>query len=50
MSNKGLYSIFENYKPEKDTFDWDISLGDVVFLAWTGLFYFILIFIIEFLK
>lgn len=47
MCNKQLFAAIENYSPIKNTFDWDISLTSLVYLGGAGIFYFVLLLILE---
>ena len=45
-----MYAIIEGSSKVRDAFDWEISGADLFFLGMTGIVYFILIFVVEYLK
>lgn len=50
ISNRQLYAIVERYFIKKDALDMDIAGADVLMLGLTAVFYFVLVFIIEYAR
>ena len=47
LGNRSLYATIVGSKKKAGVYEMDIAGGDIVFMAWTGVFYLILVFVIE---
>lgn len=47
LGNRSLYATIVGSKQKAGAYEMDIAGGDIVFMAWTGVFYLILVFVVE---
>lgn len=48
IGNKDLFNrVIYNNKTVPNSFDMSVAGADIVFMAWTGFFYFFLVFVVE---
>eukprot|EP00330_Aristerostoma_sp_ATCC50986_P014130 CAMPEP_0114590366 /NCGR_PEP_ID=MMETSP0125-20121206/12632_1 /TAXON_ID=485358 ORGANISM="Aristerostoma sp., Strain ATCC 50986" /NCGR_SAMPLE_ID=MMETSP0125 /ASSEMBLY_ACC=CAM_ASM_000245 /LENGTH=174 /DNA_ID=CAMNT_0001787817 /DNA_START=467 /DNA_END=991 /DNA_ORIENTATION=- len=50
MGNREIYALLEDHDEVKSPWDIDIAGGDVLYLAFTPFLYFILVFVVEYLR
>jgi ATP-binding cassette subfamily A (ABC1) protein 3 len=47
IGNRSLYALIEGKKDKDDVYSMNIAGGDIIYLAFTGVFYIVLVFLVE---